>query len=233
MHECVAVLDGYHPLTTTPSKKEVHCVWSYLSGHYQTYGVNIQAACDHNCHFLFIGVAAPGVMGDRQAVVECGLSKLVESTFGLLYCIGDYAYTLMEKLSPIYRSEQVARERYDNYNFYASQLHIHIEMAFGLMVKRWSILQRPITISICNIKLLICSIGVLHNYCINEQIVHCSGNGIFVPKNTNFYPEETVLQNSAVEFDRDNLVYEYAVPPSNKRASVLWNLMETIWYTIL
>ena len=92
----------------------------------------------------------------------------------------DCAHTLMEKLLPIYSSEQAARERCDNYNFYASQLHIHIEMAFGLMVKRWSILQKPITISIHNIKHLICPIGVLHNYCINEQIVHCGGNGILL-----------------------------------------------------
>ena len=99
----------------------------------------------------------------------------------------------MEKLLPIYRSEQAARDGYDNYNFYASQLHICIEMAFGLMVKRWSILQRPFTISIHNIKHLICSIIVLHNYCINEQIVQCGGNGIFVPQKTNFSPEEMVL----------------------------------------
>ena len=62
--DCVAVLDGYHLQTITPSKKEEHNVQSYFSGHYQTYGVNIQAACDHNCHFLFIGIAGPGVMGD-------------------------------------------------------------------------------------------------------------------------------------------------------------------------
>ena len=132
-------------------------------------------------------------MSDRQAVVECGLSKLVESTSRLLYCIGDCPYTLTEKLLPIYRSEQAAREIYDNYNYYTSQLCIHIEMAFGLTVKRWSILQRPITIAIRNIKHLICSIGVLHNYCINEQIVHCVGNGIFVPKNTNISPQQTAL----------------------------------------
>ena len=63
--DCVAVLDGYHLQTITPSKKEVHNVQSYFSGHYQTYGVNIQAACDHNCHFLFIGITGPGVMGDQ------------------------------------------------------------------------------------------------------------------------------------------------------------------------
>ena len=64
LHECVAVLDGYHLQTITPSKKEVHNVQSYFSSHYQTYGVNIQAACDHNCQYLFIGIAGPGVMGD-------------------------------------------------------------------------------------------------------------------------------------------------------------------------
>ena len=106
-----AVLDGYHLQTITPLKNEVHNVQSYFSSHYQTYGVNIQAACDHNCQFLFIGIAGPGVKGDRQAVVECGLSKLVESPSGLLYCIGDCAYTPTEKLLPINRSEQVARER--------------------------------------------------------------------------------------------------------------------------
>ena len=193
LHEYVAVLDGYHLQTTTPLKKEVHIVQSYFSSHYQTNGVNFQAVCNHNCQFLFIGIAGPGIMGDQHVVVECGLSKLVESTSRLLYCIGDCAHTPMEKLLPIYRSEQAARERYDNYNYYASQLHICIEMAFSLMVKRWSILQRAITIAFHNIKHLICLIGVLHNYCINEQIVHCGGNGIFVPKNTNFTPGEMVL----------------------------------------
>ena len=43
LHECVAVLDGYHQQTITPLKKEVHNVQSYFSSHYQAYGVNIQA----------------------------------------------------------------------------------------------------------------------------------------------------------------------------------------------
>ena len=145
-------------------------------------------------------------MGNRQAIHECGLSTLVESTHGVLYYIGDCAYNLMEKLLPIYRSEQAVNERYDNFNFYASQLCIHIEMAFGVMVKRWGLLQRPITISICKIKHLICSIGVLHNFCINEQIIHHGGIGIFALKTP------TSLQKR-----------QYSV--------MLWqNLTEQIWY---
>ena len=71
---------------------------------------------------------------------------------------------------------------------------------------------------------ILCSIGVLHNNSINEQIVHYGGNGIFVPKNTNFFPEETVLQNSAAEFDGDNLVYDFVMPHSNNREHVVTEL---------
>ena len=141
MAECVAVLNGYHMAITTPPKKEVHNVKSYLSGHYQTYGINIQVVCNHNCHFLFIGVGGPGVMGDREAVKESGLSELVEKLPGLLYCIGDCAYTPTEHLIPIYGADNATKSQYDNYNFYASQLRICIEMSFGFMVKKWGILS--------------------------------------------------------------------------------------------
>ena len=83
-----------------------------------------------------LGVGGPGVMGDREAVKESVLSKLVEKLPGLLYCIGDCVYTPKEHLIPIYGTENATKSRYDNYNFYASQLRICIEMPFGLMVKR-------------------------------------------------------------------------------------------------
>ena len=124
----------------------------------------------------------------------------------------------------------MAKERYDNFNFYASQLHIHIEMAFAVMVKRWGLLQTPITISICNIKHLICSIGVLHNFCINEQIIHHSGIDIFCPRNTNFSPEETVLHTATAELDGANLVYEFAMAHSNNRERLVQEL-KTYGYT--
>ena len=141
MTECVAVLDGYHMAITTTPKKEVHNVKSYFSGHYQTYSINIQAVCDHNCHFLFIGVSGPRIMGDREAVKESGLSELVEKLPGSLYCIGDCTYTPTEHFIPIYGADNATKMRYNNYNFYASRLRICIEMSFGLMVKRWVILS--------------------------------------------------------------------------------------------
>jgi hypothetical protein len=65
------------------SKKEVKNVRSFSSAHYQTYGVNVQAAYNHSCQFTFIGVSDPGVMGDQDAVKKCSLSKLIEKLPGL------------------------------------------------------------------------------------------------------------------------------------------------------
>ena len=67
---CFAVIDGYHHQIRPPSKSEVNNIKSFFSGHYQTYELNIQTACDRYCRFLFIEVAGPGVMGDRDAIKQ-------------------------------------------------------------------------------------------------------------------------------------------------------------------
>ena len=167
---CVSVIDGYHLQIQTPSKREVKNVRSFFSGHYQTHGLNIQAACDHHCRFTFLGVAGPGVMGDRDAVHMVKLGSLVEGLPGLYCVIGDCAYSATEHLIPIFRGEMARIARNDNFNFYASQLRIRIEMAFGLMVKKWGILSRPLLIKMIKIKKLMVAIARLHNFCINERL---------------------------------------------------------------
>ena len=124
----------------------------------------------------------------------------------------------------------MAKERSDNFNFYTSQLCIHIEMAFGVMAKNGVYYRDQSQYQFATFKHLICSIGVLHNFCINEQILHQGGIGIFCPKNTNFSPEATVLHNTVVEFDGANLVYEFAMAHSNNRECVVQEL-ETYGYT--
>jgi hypothetical protein len=66
VYNCVGVVDGYLMRIKVPSKKEVKNVRSFFSGHYQCYGINIQAAADHQSHFIHLSFAAPGVTGDRD-----------------------------------------------------------------------------------------------------------------------------------------------------------------------
>jgi hypothetical protein len=48
---CVGSIDGYLLKIKLPTSSVVENVKSYFSGHYQTYGIIIQAICDHICRF--------------------------------------------------------------------------------------------------------------------------------------------------------------------------------------
>jgi hypothetical protein len=52
IRNCVGVIDGYLLRIKVPRKDEVGNVRSYFSGHYQCYGVNVQAIADHHSWFV-------------------------------------------------------------------------------------------------------------------------------------------------------------------------------------
>jgi hypothetical protein len=191
-----------------PSKKETKNVRSFYSGHYQTYGVNVQASCDHNCKFSLIGVAGPDILGDWEAVHQIRLGDLIEKLPGLFCAIGNCAYTAMEHLVPIFRGDQAKFHKNDNFNFCASQLCICIEMAFGLMVKKWGVLGRPLTIKLANVKHLVLAIARLHNFCIDERLSQKAALGnqavVFTPSNVSFYLHSAMMRDEAA-FKEDGM----------------------------
>lgn len=163
---CAGVVDGYLLRIRVPSKAEVKNVRSFFSGHYQCYGVNIQACADHHSRFVHFAFAAPGVTGDRDAIKQCSLYNLVEGLPKGVCIIGDAAYTPTEHMVPIFQGADRLNARNDNFNFYASQCRIRVEMAFGMMQSKWGALQRPIGCTLSNMVWLSQGIARLHNYCI-------------------------------------------------------------------
>jgi hypothetical protein len=204
---CTSVVDGYHLAIQTPSKEEVGNVRSFFSGHYQTYGLNVQGACDAECRFQYIGVAGPGVMGDREALFEIELGNLIENLPGLYCAIMDCAYIPSEHCVPIFGGSQALNKKNDDFNFYASQLRIRIEMAFGLMVKKWGILQRPLSMKVRNMKFLIVAIGQLHNFCISERL-ETTGKGLH-ECNIEMSPHEVALRQMAAEIELDDIINQF------------------------
>ena len=177
INNCAGVIDGYLLWIHVPAKNKVKNVKSFFSGHYQCYGVNIQAVADHHCRFTFIAFAGPGVMGDKDAVSETSLKDLIEGLpFGICV-IGDAAYCPSEHLVPVYQGLAKAEPRYNNFNFLASQCQIRIEMAFGIMNMKWGILNHPLNVSLHNLGWLVQAIGSLHNFCINERLERDRMNG--------------------------------------------------------
>jgi hypothetical protein len=110
----------------TPSKKNAGNVPSFFSGHYQCYGINIQAVCDSNCIFTYFALSGPGSMNDRAAIKEYipnigSLYNTIETLPQNYVVIGDPAYEATEHLVPnfygVSRQTSVAN---DNYNWAAS-----------------------------------------------------------------------------------------------------------------
>jgi hypothetical protein len=194
---CVGVCDGFLMEIRTPPRAIVGNVRSYFSGHYQRNGVNCQAVSDHLSRFIYFAVSGPGVMGDNTAVRAFDLFDLIQN-LPMPYCvIGDAAYQPTEHLVSMYYGNDRKKKEYDNFNFFASQLRIRVEMSFGLMTKKWGILWRPLNIHISNVKYLALAIAMMHNYCINERINAPAGG----------HPNPAVLANIR-DRGQDNFVSE-------------------------
>lgn len=167
---CVGVVDGYLLRIRVPAKSVVGNQQCYFSGHYQCHGINVQAVADHHSRFLYFACAAPGVTADRDAITQCSLHGLVEG-LPLGFCIiGDPAYEATERMVTMFSHTDRLITDNDNFNFYASQLRIRVEMAFGMMQAKWGVLQRPITCNIANVSWMAQAIARLHNYVINERL---------------------------------------------------------------
>jgi hypothetical protein len=166
---CVACVDGFLLKIQTSAAKDTGNVKSYFSGHYQAYGINIQAACDHECRFLHVCVAAPGGVNDISAYRKTPLHEIVRNLPVGRYIIGDNAYVCTEHLLTPFSGNQKREAQKDTYNFYVSQLRMRIEMAFGLMVGKWGILQHPLQTKLKHTGKVFLCITRLHNFCINER----------------------------------------------------------------
>ena len=95
---CVACLDGYLLQIKVPASSETGNFKPYFSGHYQTYGINVQAACDHKCRFVYAALAAIGEENDVAAFKKTQLSQMIQKLPLRRFAVGDNAYICSETL---------------------------------------------------------------------------------------------------------------------------------------
>jgi hypothetical protein len=95
---CVACVDGLLLRIQTPSSSETGNVKAFFSGHYQAYGINVQAACDSRCRFVSVCIAAPGGSNDIAAFRKTPLAATLTKLPLGKYIVGDNAYVCSESL---------------------------------------------------------------------------------------------------------------------------------------
>ena len=179
----IGAIDGWLACIQAPSKNDPSFdgrpnQTCFFSGHYQRYGLNIQAVCDANLRFIYFGVIAPGKTNDLRAFGRC--EKLQEWLKDLppeYFLVGDNAYTLSNNLLVPFSGSQKKEKYKQEYNFYLSQLRIRIEMAFGRLTTKWRIFRKNLDCTLQK-NSLICSVAArLHNFVIdNDRISFPDGN---------------------------------------------------------
>eukprot|EP00904_Undaria_pinnatifida_P012574 jgi/Undpi1/8447/HiC_scaffold_25.g10914.m1 len=164
---CVGCLDGLNVKTEAPSLTDVLTVIRYFSGAKNCYSLNVQAIATAKGRFLCMSCKAPGSTHDWTAYGSSQMSGAVDNLPDGYYVLGDAAYPLSDKLLTPYPGKGLDPEL-DSFNFHLSQLRIKVEQAFGILVKRWGILWKPLRISFDRRPKLIRALFHLHNFCIDE-----------------------------------------------------------------
>ena len=170
---CIGAIDGWLCTTCQPIDSDIIDKRSYFSGHYQRFGLNIQAICDSRLRFIYFAVAAPGRTNDARAFLKCHeLRKWIDNVLSSTkyYFVGDNAYVLCDELLIPYSGTHIPEiER--TYNFFLSQMRIRIEMAFGRLTTKWRIFRRDLEFSMRHSSLICRCAAKLHNFVIDEALV--------------------------------------------------------------
>lgn len=170
MRGCVGAMDGLFATTKQPSIADSNGnPRAYHSGHYNDYGLNVQAICDARLRFLFFAVAAPGRTGDLVADEMLTIREIIEKLPPGLYIVADAAYMLTEHvLVPFTGGDRQSADK-DTFNYFLSQLRIRIEMAFGLLTNKWRTLRRHLETNLLNTSRVLEACARLHNFVIDHD----------------------------------------------------------------
>jgi len=80
-------------------------------------------------------------MNDCRSYQKSGLKNIIDKLPNEYYLVGDAAYQLSDHLLIPFVGSQRSDTSKDAFNFYLSQLRIRVEMSFGILVRKWGILQ--------------------------------------------------------------------------------------------
>ena len=172
---CVAAIDGILIWMDRPNKKdceEAQCgPKKFFCGRKKKFGLNMMAAVDYLGRFLDVDIRHPGSTSDFLVFATSDLKEKL-GTHGFLanglVLFGDNAYSNCQYMVTPYKSAQGSE---DDFNFYQSQVRIHVECAFGKLVHRWGILRRPLSsqLGFERVTSLVIACCKLHNFCINSS----------------------------------------------------------------
>lgn len=84
------------------------------------------------------------------------------------YIVGDDAFKVAEQILTPYPGENLPPPECA-FNFWQSNSRITIECAFGMLVRKWPVLQAPLQVKLDNMKKVVLPCMILHNLCVEDR----------------------------------------------------------------
>ena len=174
---CAGCIDGMLVWTEKPTEEACKLAGcgpkKFLCGRKKNFGLNMQGTCDSDRKFLDVQLRHPASVSDFLSFSTSKLYRKMEQPGFLaegLCLFGDSAYVNCRYFATPFKACTTGSR--DDYNYYHSQVRIKIECAFGMLVKRWGILRRPIsaTIGLRKTTALVICLCRLHNFCIEKNL---------------------------------------------------------------
>ena len=163
----VGYIDGIVFKTHRPGACDVRNVKDMYVARKSTYGINAQVICDGDLRITFFACTVGSSSHDSRAFKETALGQLCEDGKlpGQFMFAGDAAYSGNRRVLTPYGGTWTKGTPEDTFNFIHSSHRVTVERCFGVLVRRWGILWRPLTFStLKNLRILevLCR---LHNIC--------------------------------------------------------------------
>lgn len=143
-----------------------------MSGSKKMVCLNMQAVCNSKYLFTAVTCMHVGCTNDANAFETCSLKDLCASLPFPFHWNGDNAYTLSESLMIPYPGQNlhITHPSLEAFNFYHSQLRIWIECTFGIFIRRWGILWKPMEFDLNFQFEIIHALCRLHNFCMQRAL---------------------------------------------------------------
>jgi hypothetical protein len=169
---CVGAVDGIAVKIAKPRDHFVPRIYYCRKGFYSA---PFQAIVDGRYRFLSLSSVVCGSTHDSLAFRASFIGEKLYS-HGLpsgYWVAGDAAYVCSESLLVPFSAVALQSVEegvwHDAFNFLQSGFRVHVEQAFGIFVKRFGILWRPLEFDLPRASRVVSACALLHNYIIDNS----------------------------------------------------------------
>ncbi|XP_071652483.1 uncharacterized protein [Temnothorax longispinosus] len=190
---CCGAVDGKHVQIQAPPNSG-----SLYFNYKKTFSIILMAACDHNYKFTVVDVGAYGSNSDGGVLSRSEFGKALHNgnlnlpkgeanlpgsrTRTPCFFVGDEAFQLTQNMMRPYPGRNLNVKK-KIFNYRLSRARRVIENTFGILVSRWRILRKSITLHPENVDKIILATICLHNFLKTVNDLRPAEHRIYCPPN--------------------------------------------------